>query len=267
MLLRLFIVFLFCATFFACAGEADSKTTVPPVETPDVPVPGTSGESDKPAADDQLYPWVNNVNVRDQPNTSGKRVARIPEGEALTWTGKTSAETETVVLRGAAYSEPWYEVKTKDGTIGWVHGGTVRRENEKKGNPIVSETKLMFPYFGRYDLTEWEARGDETTEEGDATTRTRIYYKDGQTMTITETSVGEYGYQNEYVITDVEDRVILERELAFDAVDDFTLTETVTNHLQNPAESYVRSQQLDVHPLQLGANPQLVNGEWKQLDN
>lgn len=265
MLFRFFSLLALCVIFFACGEEAAPKAPLPPVEVPVPPVVEGADASDDLGANDQLFPWVDGVNVRAQPDTGAKRVARVLENEPLLYLGESSSSQATVLLRGVAYREPWHKVKTKDGTEGWIFGGTVRRENEKKGNPVISETNLMFPYFGRYDLTEWDARGDQTTEEGDATTRTRVYYNNGQTMTITETNVGEYGYRNEYVITDVEDRIILERELAFDATDSMTLTETVTNHLQNPIETYVRSQQLDVHPIQLGGNPQMVNGVWRKV--
>lgn len=259
---HLLCCFFLVALLAGCSGDPAAEAPLPPVEVPVSPTPEAPGLSN----DDKLYPWVDGVNVRDRPNTSGKRVARVLENEELIYLGEKSSQSETLVLRGVAYQEAWYKVKTKEGAEGWIFGGTVREAEEKKGNPEISSTKLAFPYFGRYDLSEWEKLTDEAGEEGDAEFRNMTYRKDGQTMKINLIDVGEYGYTQTYMITDVEDRVILERELTFTTDPDLDLVETVTNNLQSPSETYTRSQRLAKHPSQLNAQPVMVNGEWRKVE-
>lgn len=182
----------------------------------------------------------------------------------MTYTGDKSAAEETILLRSVAYREPWLQVKTKDGQAGWVFGGAVKRPNEQKGNQIITTTSLDFPYFGRYDLSDWQALDTTSESGGDAESNTKRYQKGGQILSVTETEMGEYGYSYSYTLADVEKRVLLERELSFRADMDMLLTETVTNRIENPAVEYKRSEKLDQHPFQLGGRPLMVNGDWNK---
>jgi len=255
MLLRSLALFLLSATFLACGGESTPKAPLDPVEVPPAP-PLNPSEDEEIASGDQLYPWVNNVNVRDRPTTEGKRVARIPEGEPLTWTGEKSGYP--------------YKVTTQDEIIGWVHGGTVKRAGEEKGNPPVSKTLIAFPYFGTYDLSEWEQMPDVARSGGDATTVIQTYKKDGQELTIERTDVGEYGYTHIYTLYDVEKKKILEREFSLSHQDDgqeteTILTESVTNNIESPSVTRVRKQNLGQGPI--GGEPTRAIGDWRVVDN
>ena len=263
------ICFLALSALTAC-GDADNATgpeatttPAPPVTQPD-PASTYAPELKPLAAGDDLFPWVDNVNVRDAATTDGKRVARIPEGEALKFTGKQSATKDAVLLRGMVYEEPWYEVTTKDGATGWVFGGTVKRKDEKKGNPVPSDTKIFYPYFGTYDLGDWEQMPNIARSGGDATTVVQTYEQDGKEMSIERTDVGEYGYTHTYTLRDPDGKVMLTRELRYDATDDHLLSETVVNRIQSPAVQYRRSQHLPKSVYELGGQPLMVNGEWKE---
>lgn len=263
--MKYLLLLAFPALLFACGGSdaPDAEMTLPtsPPVTEDTPPVSPTGTAPLTGGD-ELFPWVDGVNVRRSSSTDAKRVARVLEGEALTYTGNKSANKETIVLRGVAYKEPWYEVMTKDNVKGWIFGGAVRQKDEQKGNKPPSDTKLYFPYFGTYDLSEWTKKSDETTEEGDATTRLAVYTSDGKTMTITETSVGEYGYTNKHTITDPEGTMMLERTFEFETTPNFRVVETVDNRIQEPAERHVREQELDKHYIMLKDQPVMANGPW-----
>lgn len=266
--MRYLALLMLILTLGAC-GAGDGTTSTPPpaaAETttaaPDRPAPVPARPAPL-AAGDQLYPWVDNVNVRERPATDARIITRVAEGQALEFTGQQTDDKTAVVLRGVVYEEPWLEVvaPNNEGT-GWVHGGTVKRANEKKGNPVITDTKFQFPHFGTYDLTDWEQMPNVAHSGGDATIVVQTYERDGTELTIDRTHVGEYGYTHTYTFRDPDGNVALERTLKYDAVDDRTLTETVTNHIEKPAVRYVRSQKLPAGPLVLGGEPLMVNGEW-----
>lgn len=246
--------FLLCA----CGSEADPKAPLPPV---DVPAPPPMVENDDEP--DVLLAWVDGASVRAKPSTSSERVARLSEGEEVTALGENSAASEEILLRGVVYDENWVKVKTKDGTEGWVYGGTVRRPDEEKGNIPITENSFAFPYFGRFDLEDWKQLPNIAESGGDATIVTQTFEKDGQELSIQRADVGEYGYTHVYTLRDVEGKELLRRELSYDGFER-ELTETVTNNIEAQPVVYTRSQKLGKSPYQLGGNALIVNGEWRK---
>lgn len=211
-----------------------------------------------------LFPWVDRLNIRNQPNVQAKTIASVQSNETLIATGEKSVEPETIVLRGIAYHEPWYEVTTKDGTKGWVFGGAVKRQNEVKGNAAMTPTRFSFPVFGTYDLSQWTAIEAVDESGGDAETETKRYKKGNQVLEITDTEVGEYGYSQQYVLKDSRGTILMERNLEF-SVDEgkFTLTESVIDRGNLPPKVYSRSQSLAKHYVLLNSKPLMVDGKWE----
>ena len=258
---------LFLALLFTACGGGNSSVggddaALPPADPSAAPAPAPETPAEELAAGDQLVTWVDRVNIREAANTSAKVVTNVPNGEAMTYTGEKSGAKEAILLRGIVYQEEWIKIKTKDGLEGWVFGGAVKRPDEQKGNQIISATQLDFPYFGRYDLSNWKELDTASESGGDAESKTKRYQKEGQILSVTETDMGDYGYGYSYKLTDVEDRVLLERELSFQADMDMLLTETVTNRIESPAVEYSRSEKLPSHPVQLNGRPMMVNGSW-----
>lgn len=251
--------------FTACGGNdapvGGDDAALPPVP-PAAPAPAPITPATELKAGDEVVTWVDRINIRESANTDAKVVARVPEGEPMAYTGETSARKDVILLRGVVYEEAWKKVKTKDGVEGWVFGGAVKRPNEEKGNQIITDTNLDFPYFGRYDLSKWEELGTTDESGGDAEITTKRYQKGAQIMEVSTTDMGEYGYSYSWKLTDVENRMLLERTLSFQADMDMLLTESVTNRIESPAVQYTRSEQLPQHPVQLGGEPMMVNGAW-----
>lgn len=211
-----------------------------------------------------LYPWVDQLSIRDAPNRTGKVVARVGSNDELTFTGKKSEQNETIVLRGVAYEEPWLEVFTKDKKEGWVFGGAVKKKGEKKGNPIINDTQFYFENFGSYNLKDWDKKSIKDESGGDAEILVILYQRGEQFLEITKSDGGEYGYSRTYKVMDASKQTLLERILEFQ-IDPFKLTETVTDFTIKPARIYSRSQILKKHFMQLNAKPLIVNNEnWMQ---
>lgn len=215
-------------------------------------------------ADEELFAWVDNLNIRDAPRLDGKVVAKANERTALRFTGERSDASETIVLRGVAYQEPWLKVSTPDGTEGWVFGGAVKHEDEVKGNRPITDEQFNFPVFGSYNLAEWDKVSEK--QEGEEVDYTiTIYRKGGQLLEITQAEMGEFYYGWTYKVMEQDSTVIKERKFSFTAQDKpFTLEEKVVDYSSAPPVVYHRTQSLNEHYYQLNDRPMMVNAPWQK---
>ena len=254
------ILSLLC-TFTACHNESNSsqeETETTNTETSDQD-PALSQTKDF------LYAWVDQLNIRSNPNTSAEKVASVQSDEALEFTGDRSDNSETIVLRGVAYNEPWLKVITKDGQEGWVFGGAVKRKDETKGNEIIDDNGFDFPHFGRFNLRTWNKESTKDESGGDAQNTTTTYRKGDQVLEITIGDVGDYGYSRTYKLMDVDRKILKERRLSFSADVGFReLEEVVKDYMANPPKQYTRSQKFEKHHSQLNDLPMMVNGDWTE---
>jgi len=260
MLPRLLNQFFFMAVALllaACGHDASGDTDTVPVKPAEVPA----------ATEKILYTWVEGLNVRDQPSTKGKTVARVRPNEPLTFTGEQSPQKETIVLRGVAYHEPWLKISTADRKDGWVFGGALKRKDELKGNAALGDTKFSFPVFGSFDLSDWEeiARNDDGTG-GDVAAETITYRSEDQLLRIARIETGENGYRNTFTLLDQTGNPLKERTLEYSVEPELELIEMVTDHTDIPAKKYRRVQLLDKHYMMLNERPQMASGEWKITD-
>ena len=212
---------------------------------------------------DLVYAWVDKLNIRAEANTKGKIVASVQSSDALEFTGEKSGASETIVLRGVVYDEPWLKVFTKNKTEGWVYGGAVKEKGSSKGNAEISDTKFDFPHFGSFDLSAWEKLPVLSGEEGDAEFKTYTY-KNKETKKILEskkTELGEYGYYRNYKLLDENKKVLKEREFSFQASEGLNeLNEVVKDY--STKKQFERKQKVKKHFMQLNAKPEMVNGAW-----
>lgn len=271
-----------CLIFFlACSSEStstDSSTNTKPVaETTDHSIT-TSASTDEAeevsstesSADDKtVISWVENLNIREEPNRKGKVVASAKENEALMLTGKKSDFTETIELRGKSYTEPWVEVKTADGKTGWVFQGAIKKMGEDKGNALNTDTKFTYPHFGTYDLSEWKKLGSEDHSGGDADIEATLYQKGSQYLEIEIADVGEYGWSKTFKLMDANKKVMKERSMSFssminEAGDGYehSMTETVKDFIASPAKQYLRSNKMEDSWFQ--NKPDMAKGDWKE---
>lgn len=216
-------------------------------------------------ADEQVYTWVDKLNIRDLPKLDGKVVAQAATQTPLRFTGEQSEASETIVLRGVVYQEPWMKVVTPEGTEGWVFGGAVKHEGEVKGNQPITDQTFSFPVFGSYDLADWKKLStQETSEEVDYQITT--YQKGDQLLEITQADMGEFYYGWTYKLMNIIDKVVIkERQFSFTAQDPpFMLEETVKDYSTHPPMLYRRTQNLDQHYYRLNARPMMAVGPWEK---
>ncbi|WP_046757103.1 SH3 domain-containing protein [Kordia jejudonensis] len=258
---------LLCFTFLCISCGNDKKSNETP-KTNTETTTETEIVKENPENDTTYYAWVDNVNIRDTSETKGNVIGTYTSTDALTFTGKKSTKKEVIVVRGVAYEDYWLQVKTVDNKEGWVFGGVVKKEGETKGNKIITDNFLDFPHFGIYDLKTWENIGVRNEEAGDAETRTTTYLKDGKTLEVKNTDVGEYGYYREYVLKNSAQQILKERKFQFIVnMEDIEnnvmeLTETVKDHTTK--KQYTRTQKLSKHFMQLSAKPIMVDGTWTE---
>lgn len=217
-------------------------------------------------AGETVQAWVDQLNIREKPDTKAKKVASARKGEALTFTGEQTDKTETIVLRGIAYDEPWLKVRTKDKLEGWVFSGAVKGEGEMKGNAIIDDLHFNFPAFGNFDLSKWQEISSVNTEGGDAETTTKRYQKADQLLEISATDVGEYGYTRTYKLLDLAANIMKERNFSFEVDSELRITETVTDYTNTPPIRYTRSQPMKLHFMQLNELPLMAAGKWTESE-
>jgi len=122
--IQLFTLILLTSFFFACKQDTKQAATTPPPPAPEAAPPA----SPKP----EVYLFattVDKLNLRDQPNKTGKVVTQIAEGAFLEGTGEVSANKEDAELRGISYTEPYFKVTstTPEQHNGWAYGGALQR--------------------------------------------------------------------------------------------------------------------------------------------
>ena len=243
-----------------CSTDVEEKPATGGSEAPlTIPAPAPA-----PVADDGIrYAWVDYLNLRDAPSTQGKVLSSLRTTDRLSLTGKESPEAESVILRGKLYREPWYEVTTEKDRKGWVFGGALKKQDEKKGNPPLSVTRFNYPYFGDFDLSRWEERDAPAGEEsGDyAITRSR-YEGDGQVLDITE-GEGEYGYYIEHALKNQRGQPLKTRLLLYDN-NSLTVMEKITDYMERQPVTYRRSLMVDKPYQALKGKILLLDGAMKQ---
>jgi uncharacterized protein YgiM (DUF1202 family) len=262
---NLLLTLILLLSITACKSDQSSspEVTNPSTSTAPAAAPNEADEPATPSAAGIRYTWVDQLNVRDQPTTKGKVVARVKPNEPLTLTGEVMPTAETIVLRGVAYHEPWYRITTADKKDGWVFGGAVKEKEDMKGNAAISDAEFDFPAFGFFQLKDWTLLTETNKGEGDAEIKTQVYRStSNQVLEIQATEVGEYGYSNTYRLKDAEGNLLKKREFGF-TVDPNTITEEVVDYTDIPAKRYTRSQELDKHFTQLNDRPLMAQGAWK----
>lgn len=266
----LLCLFAVISLLTSCQEDSPSTNTSNSNESSETPISETSSNGKvietidpQPFKEkDQIYAWVDKLNIREQASLQGKVIASVDSNDPLEFTGTKSGQPQTVVLRGVAYHDLFYQVKTKDGKEGWVYGGAVKRKEELKGNDPISELKFDFPYFGAFDLSQWKKISTKSEGEEIDITIT-IYQKGDQYLEISQMDRGEFYYGYDYKLMDKNKKVLKERSFSFSAdVDLKEITETVNDFTIQPASQYIRTQKLDKHFYDLKPRPVMALGNW-----
>ena len=257
---------IFSLFLFQCNKNAAKKDTIVEKETTNKKEVSSKKE-DESNKILKRYAWVENLNIRDASNMKAAIIAVVQSTDELLLTGEKSENKEEIVLRSAVYNDYFFEVKTADGKQGWVYGGAIKKENEKKGNAEITPTKFNFENFGEFDLSTWKFMGTKNSEGGDAESIIKTYQHPTQErkMVITNTSVGEYGYDVYYELLGMNDRKIVTRGFNF-SNDSKEITVEVITHNIDPKKVAKRSQKVSKSSFQLKPNPTIVIGKWSYED-
>ncbi|MCP9237633.1 SH3 domain-containing protein [Lewinella sp. JB7] len=260
-MVRLLLACLCSFTLLTCGGPDTEEATASVGDQPFI----VSTEPIPPAlvAGDTLEAWVDGLFIRARAERDAQILVQVSQGTPLAYTGEASAEEETIVLRGIAFTEPWLRVRTTDGQQGWVFGGAVQRRGQAKGTGQRSENEVDFPRFGRFDLNEWRKLSEEETSGGDAVSIIRVYEKGDRQLTVRRTETGEYGYEHDYTLSDTSGHTLKTRNLRFQTDPDLVLVEIVTDLTTDPPLQHRRTQAMTKHFLQLNARPEMASGPWE----
>jgi hypothetical protein len=73
-----------------------------------------------------LYVLINGLNVRTKPDLKAKSLGKLKLNDQVYFMQEKTDIAQPVRLAdGTTISKPWFKIKTKRGTIGWVHGSGV----------------------------------------------------------------------------------------------------------------------------------------------
>lgn len=211
---------------------------------------------------ESLTAWVDLLNVRAEPNTSGKIVTSLRENASVIYTGERTDEVHTLELRGSSFEEPWLKIRTADGQEGWVFGGAVQRAGENKG---VQRSSMSIGELAKLEMSQWTQTNEWISGGGDAENVTTIYKKGDLTLSIQKTEVGEYGYSRTYDLYNKNYQLIKRRFVDWSGDHpSFSLTETITDLESTPAKVSSRSQAFNKHFFQLKPRPEAVKGDFQE---
>lgn len=87
-------------------------------------------------------PFVDVLNLRENPDMNAKVISNIKLGEVVCYEGERSEHTSTVDFNGEKITDTWIKVKTQTGIIGWVWSGFMMPLMKYK-NPLVKISTLI----------------------------------------------------------------------------------------------------------------------------
>jgi hypothetical protein len=84
-----------------------------------------------------LYVLINGLNVRTKPDLKAKSLGKLKLNDQVTFMQEVTDVAQPVRLAdGTTITKPWFKIKTKRGTIGWVHGSGVDFYKRKPGEGL-----------------------------------------------------------------------------------------------------------------------------------
>ena len=73
-----------------------------------------------------LYVLIDGLNVRTKPDLKAKQLGKLKVNDQVYFMNEVTEAAQTVRLADKSeVTKPWFKIKTKRGTVGWVHGSGV----------------------------------------------------------------------------------------------------------------------------------------------
>jgi Bacterial SH3 domain len=121
------------------AGQPVPPTPLPttaPAAPKAVPLPGSASSKTLPSVPKTatptlangtlLYVLINGLNIRTKPELKAKSLGKLKLNDQVYFMNEVTEAAQTVRLQDKTeVSKPWFKIKTKRGTVGWVHGSGV----------------------------------------------------------------------------------------------------------------------------------------------
>lgn len=123
--LCLFIGWAGCRPPGSAPTDSTQKPAEPGLQLPIEVVEETAIEFQELSRPNKVRAWVDNLIVKAHPGKDMPQVAVMREGETARYLYQRTIRKSAFKLRDQVYNEPWLLVETKEGIIGWVHGGGV----------------------------------------------------------------------------------------------------------------------------------------------
>lgn len=103
-----------------------SGQTTPPKTPGAQPTVAPAPVQQTVASGTALYVLINGLNVRTKPDLKAKSLGKLKIHDQVSFLNEVTETAQTVRLAdGTEITKPWFKIKTKKGTIGWVHGSGV----------------------------------------------------------------------------------------------------------------------------------------------
>ena len=78
------------------------------------------------ASGTMLYVLIDGLNVRTKPDLKAKQLGKLKVNDQVYFMNEVTEAAQTVRLADKSeVTKPWFKIKTKRGTVGWVHGSGV----------------------------------------------------------------------------------------------------------------------------------------------
>ncbi|MFK7935156.1 MAG: SH3 domain-containing protein [Saprospiraceae bacterium] len=120
---HLIILLTFFLHLFACKDTNSSEAVGNETTTPSEEITNEEEEAIVAELPTYVYPWVDQLRIRDTPGTKGVVLGKLKENEPLEYLGEETVEQHETTLRGKTVKAPWIKVKTKSDITGWIFGG------------------------------------------------------------------------------------------------------------------------------------------------
>ena len=144
----LFGMFTLCMLLSACASDSTQQSDA---AAPTVP-------SGKP----ELFVYVvqyDDLRLREQPGQQSKVGSKLPIGELVSGNGETSAQMDTVELRGIPMTSSYNKVRTNTGKEGWLFGAAIQvlYAGTNMDGPDMSKIQAISRFLSELDPKNLES--------------------------------------------------------------------------------------------------------------
>ena len=100
-----------------------------------------------PADPNQIKVFSTGFRLFSAPCTAGRAIGTLQLGEMLQDLNQVSPFLTPLYLQGKSYLEPWLQVRTQSGAVGWVYGAVLYNQSGKPAPQLLS--KRMAALFGK----------------------------------------------------------------------------------------------------------------------